>query len=167
MATKEISPDCVKGFGPSLGKQVEQHAGPSLGEMVEQSTGRSLGAQVEATIGNAAPVQGLTITAEDLLRYLMIPGTCLGFHQLGTAIHFAVEDENRLLNVIDDLYPLVGEVYNATPNSVQKNMRMAIIAGWKNGGKEQREKLMGLPFRNRPVTKDFIDILADYLRRRT
>ena len=142
MATKEISPDCVKGFGPSLGKQVEQHAGPSLGEMVEQSTGRSLGAQVEATIGNAAPVQGLTI-------------------------HFAVEDENRLLNVIDDLYPLVGEVYNATPNSVQKNMRMAIIAGWKNGGKEQMEKLMGLPFRNRPVTKDFIDLLADYLRRRT
>ncbi len=165
MATKEISPDCVKGFGPSLGKQVEQHAGPSLGEMVEQSTGRSLGAQVEATIGNAAPVQGLTITAEDLLRYLMIPGTCLGFHQLGTAIHFAVEDENRLLNVIDDLYPLVGEVYNATPNSVQKNMRMAIIAG--NGGREQMEKLMGLPFRNRPVTKDFIDLLADYLRRRT
>ena len=166
MATKEISPDCVKGFGPSLGKQVEQHAGPSLGEMVEQSTGRSLGAQVEATIGNAAPVQGLTITAEDLLRYLMIPGTCLGFHQLGTAIHFAVEDENRLLNVIDDLYPLVGEVYNATPNSVQGSAA-SIIAGWKNGGKEQMEKLMGLPFRNRPVTKDFIDLLADYLRRRT
>ena len=43
---------------------------------------------------------------------------------------------------------------------------MAIIAGWKNGGNLQLEKLLGLPFRNRPVTKDFIDLLADYLRRR-
>ncbi len=166
MATKETFRERTKGFGPSLGRQVE-HSGLSLGELVEQSTGCSLGAQVEATIGNASPAQGPAVTAEDLLRYLMIPGTCLGFHQLGTAINFAVEDENRLLNVIDDLYPLVGEVYHATPNSIQKNMRMAIIAGWKNGGKEQMEKLMGLPFRNRPVTKDFIDLLADYLRRRT
>lgn len=155
----------------SFGEVVERSIGQSLGELVETSIGRSLGETVEASV--PLPEKALLpaaarprVTAADLLRYLMIPGTCLGFRQLETAINLAVEDENRLLNVIDELYPLVGEVYGATINSVQKNMRVAIIAGWKNGGDKQLEKLLGLAYPVRPVTKDFIDLLADYLRRR-
>lgn len=151
----------------TFGETVERSIGQSLGAMVEASIGQSLGQKVEATIsleeeGRPRP----RVTAADLLRYLMIPGTCLGFRQLETAVNLAVEDENRLLNVIDELYPLVAKAYNATINSVQKNMRVAIIAGWKNGGDKQLERLLGLSYPSRPVTKDFIDLLADYLRRR-
>lgn len=151
----------------TFGETVERSIGQSLGAMVEASIGQSLGQKVEATIsleeeGRPRP----RVTAADLLRYLMIPGTCLGFRQLETAVNLAVEDENRLLNVIDELYPLVAKAYNATINSVQKNMRVAIIAGWKNGGDKQLERLLGLAYPTRPVTKDFIDLLADYLRRR-
>ena len=60
----------------------------------------------------------------------------------------------------------MGKAYGSSANSVQKNMRVAILAGWRNGGGEQLAKLTGLPARSRPVTKDFIDLLADYLRRR-
>ena len=49
----------------------------------------------------------MEITAADLLRYLMIPGTCMGFRQLEMAINLAVEDENRLLNVVENLYALM------------------------------------------------------------
>ena len=164
----------------SFGEVVERSIGLSLGELVESSIGQSLGELVEASIPlpekagqgpkGAQPIRTakprVAVTAADLLRYLMIPGTCLGFRQLETAINLAVEDENRLLNVIDELYPLVGKCYNATVNSVQKNMRVAIIAGWKDGGDKQLEKLLGLAYPVRPVTKDFIDLLADYLRRR-
>lgn len=156
---------------PSLGTRVEQYTGQSLGSMVEASIGQSQGQRVEASIaqvreGEPGPKVPATVTAVDLLRYLMIPGTCRGFRLLETAIELAVEDENRLLNVIDDLYPLVAQRHNATLNCVQKNMRMAIIAGWKNGGDKQLEKLIGIHYSARPVTKDFIDLLADYLRRR-
>lgn len=151
----------------SFGEVVERSIGQSLGQMVEASIGQSLGATVEATISMDDQNQPRPqVTAADLLRYLMIPGTCLGFRQLETAIDLAVEDENRLLNVIDELYPLVAQAYGATINSVQKNMRVAIIAGWKNGGDKQLERLLGLSYHARPVTKDFIDLLADYLRRR-
>ena len=151
----------------TFGEVVERSIGQSLGALVEASIGQSLGETVEATISleekNRPRPQ---VTAADLLRYLMIPGTCLGFRQLETAVNLAVEDENRLLNVIDELYPLVARAYGATINSVQKNMRVAIIAGWKNGGDKQLERLLGLAYPARPVTKDFIDLLADYLRRR-
>lgn len=175
MLTKDAAKELLGEVeGPDLDAEI------SLGEMVEAYTGQTLAERVEESIGLAEgpprrqvkkKVQEKTfttmaITASDLLRYVRIPGTCLGFHQLVTAIDLAVEDENRLLNVIDDLYPLVGEVYHATANSVQKNMRMAIISGWKNGGGKQLEKLTGLPYPARPVTKDFIDTLADYLRKR-
>ncbi len=172
--TKDIVSELIQSDAPSLGVRVEQYTGQSLGAMVESGTGKSLGQSVEESIPMAAPKgqesakpkAPLTVTAADLLRYLLIPGTCQGFRLLETAIDLALEDENRLLNVIDDLYPTVAEIHHATLNCVQKNMRMAIIAGWKNGGNLQLEKLLGLPFRNRPVTKDFIDLLADYLRRR-
>ena len=158
--TKDIVSELIQSDAPSLGVRVEQYTGQSLGAMVESGTGKSLGQSVEESIPMAAPKgqesakpkAPLTVTAADLL--------------LETAIDLALEDENRLLNVIDDLYPTVAEIHHATLNCVQKNMRMAIIAGWKNGGNLQLEKLLGLPFRNRPVTKDFIDLLADYLRRR-
>ena len=171
---KDPVSELIQSGAPSLGSRVEQYTGQNLGAMVESSIGKSLGRSVEDSIPlaketkepGAKTKEPLAITAVDLLRYLMIPGTCQGFRLLETAINLALEDENRLLNVIEDLYPSVAEIHHATLNCVQKNMRMAIIAGWKNGGDKQLEKLLGLPFRTRPVTKDFIDLLADYLRRR-
>lgn len=137
---------------------------------MEQYTGQTLGQKVEASIplkenghGSRTPC---IVTTSEVLRYLMIPGTCQGFHLLETAIDLAVEDENCLLNVIERLYPRVAERHHSTVNCVQKNMRMAIISGWKNGGGRQLEKLIGIHYDTRPVTKDFIDLLADYLRRR-
>lgn len=150
---------------PNLGKRVEASIGQSLAAQVEKSIGTNLGETVEETIPRNQESR-VEITAADLLRYLMIPGTCMGFRQLEMVINLAVEDENRLLNVVENLYPLVGKAYGSSANSVQKNMRVAILAGWRNGGGEQLAKLTGLPARSRPVTKDFIDLLADYLRRR-
>jgi len=138
---------------------VEQFTGPSLGQRVEAGAGRAGGPA-------PGPEPSPAVTAGDLLRYLMIPGTCQGFRLLETAIELAVEDGDRLLNVLDDLYPLVAERHHTTVSCVQKNMRMAIIVGWKNGGGRQLEKLMGIRYQTRPVTKNFIDLLADYLRRR-
>lgn len=173
MPTKELTSqpvdDLIPSDTPSLGARVEQYTGQSLGSLVEASIGQSIGRRVEASIPQPREESAkapCAVTSADLLRYLMIPGTCQGFHLLEAAIDLAVEDENRLLNVIENLYPLVAERHGATLNCVQKNMRMAIISGWKNGGDRQMEKLIGIRYANRPVTKDFIDLLADYLRRR-
>ena len=104
-------------------------------------------------------------STQSLLRYLKIPGTYKGYRQLVTAIDLAIEDEDRLLNVTIDLYPLVAEIHHTTSSCVQKNLRKTIATCWENGGKEQLEALLDLTYERRPFTKDFIDLLADYLKK--
>ena len=104
-------------------------------------------------------------SVQDLLRYLKIPGTYKGYRQMVTAIQLAVEDEDRLLNVTSDLYPQVARLHRTTSSCVQKNLRKVISACWENGGREQLEGLLGLTYERRPVTKDFINLLADYLKK--
>ena len=104
-------------------------------------------------------------STQNLLRYLKIPGTYKGYKQMVTAIDLAIEDEDRLLNVTIDLYPRVAEIHHTTSSCVQKNLRKIVAACWENGGKEQLESLLDLTYERRPFTKDFIDLLADYLKK--
>ena len=112
----------------------------------------------------AAPTETFTST-QSLLRYLKISGTYKGYKQMVTAIELAIEDEDRLLNVTIDLYPRVAQIHHTTSSCVQKNLRKIIAASWENGGREQLEALLGLTYDRRPFTKDFIDLLADYLKK--
>ena len=103
--------------------------------------------------------------AETMLRSLHIPGTVDGMAYLTYAVSETVKDPQRTKFITKDLYWEIARTYHTKATNVERAMRWAIQASWNNG-RNELDQIAGYHLVNRPTNKEFIDLVAFYIRSR-
>lgn len=102
---------------------------------------------------------------QQFLISLGITKTYIGFPQTAYAVHVATQNEDVLLRVTKDLYPLVADHFNSTPSRVERNIRTVIDRFWKNGEFTRFNEIAKYELEYKPRPGYFISILAAYCGR--
>ena len=102
---------------------------------------------------------------QDLIWQLGIPSTYRGSRYLREAITLALEDEDRLLSVAKELYPMVADKFETDKTCVERNLRTVVCNCWARGNRPLLNQLAGYDLLDRPTTGEFISILSSYLIR--
>ncbi|MCI8398115.1 MAG: hypothetical protein HFF90_01750 [Oscillibacter sp.] len=90
-------------------------------------------------------------------RYCGCVQTCL-------AIELAIEDEERLQSVTEQIYEAVAKRCSAKAANVERNIRTACQRAWRVNRKHLSD-LAGYPLYAPPAASDFISIIAAHLQR--
>lgn len=106
----------------------------------------------------------MTLT-EQTVRSLGIPGTYMGFRYMVRALELACQDEDRLLRVTKEIYPVIAEEFGTTQYCVEKDLRTAIGICWSGAGRARLETVCRYPLSARPRTGEFLDIVTSYLKK--
>ena len=106
----------------------------------------------------------LTHRIHQELRLLCIFGNLRGFYYLAYAIELAIEDPFIVQCVTKTLYPVIARRYGVSPSSVERAMRTALDAAWRQDGKKTLNQMIGRHLIERPSTAEFVDMLADYIQ---
>lgn len=99
------------------------------------------------------------------LRHLGIGSTLLGYHYLAYMLMQIVSDPKQLDLITKNLYPMTANNFGVARGSVERDARTAVSICWKGPG---RSALIQMAFHNldkRPTVSEFLDIVADYIRR--
>ncbi len=104
-------------------------------------------------------------TTADLMRYLGVPRTYIGFDQMVEAVERAIEDENRLLHITREIYQVIADESGVRVQSVVKNLQTVIRVCWKGGGRDRLIELTRYNGRSAPKIDEFIDMLTYYIKR--
>lgn len=102
----------------------------------------------------------------EILKTLGVAPDKNGFHYLRKAIYECYLNPALLTSVTKEVYPLVGETFNKTPNCIERSIRSAIETGWDRSNYEYTEKLFlnCIDFyRSKPTNGEFISIIVDKL----
>lgn len=99
------------------------------------------------------------------------------FHRLGIAKHYhgyrqallatelAVEDETRLLRIVEQIYEEVAVRCGCSACCVERNIRTISHKAWKNNPHRLRE-LSGYPRLASPSVSEFISIMTAHVQRK-
>ncbi len=96
-----------------------------------------------------------------------MPAAMRGYDYVRYAVIYSIENPTALLNVTKELYPAVAKEFNTTIVSVERNIRHAIEAVWKNGNIEKLKNLFGYGFCNestRQKNSNFIAMIVDSMK---
>ena len=107
----------------------------------------------------------LTKRVNEEVRRLGITGNLRGFYYLVLAIEETVPDPFRIQLITKDLFVDIARYYDVSPASVDRSVRTAINICWTRGGKEALNQLACCQLAKRPSPSEFIDIVADHIRR--
>ncbi|MBR6580878.1 MAG: response regulator [Ruminococcus sp.] len=102
----------------------------------------------------------------DLIRRLGIPAHIKGYRYLRTAILESAQNPLYLDNMTKMLYPRVAEIYETTPERVERAIRHSIDAAWNRTNKEAMCSFFGCSEENlitRPTNSEFIALATDKL----
>lgn len=99
------------------------------------------------------------------LRHLHIPGYVHGFRYLTYMLLEVVPDPSRLTLITKNLYPDAGNTFGVSTGSVERDIRTAISICWRSKGRETLAQMACHHLDERPTATEFIDIVADYIRR--
>lgn len=100
---------------------------------------------------------------EKNLRSLHINGTMRGLRYLVYAITATVRDPERTHLITKDLYWAIAHEYNTTALCVERDMRWAISISWECA-KKKLDQMAPCHLVKRPTNKQFIDLVAFYIR---
>ena len=103
---------------------------------------------------------------QDLIWQLGIPSTYRGSRYLREAVTLALEDEDRLLSVAKDIYPLAAHKFQTDQSCVERNLRTVVCNFWQRGNRLFLNQLAGYELMDRPTPGEFISILSSYLLRK-
>lgn len=104
------------------------------------------------------------IQINELVYSLYITPRYLGCRYLCYALELCMQNEDYLLRIWKWLYPEIAEKFNTSRSNVEHNIRTAIIAGWKKGGKNRLQELCTYKLTSIPTNNEFLCILVNYLR---
>ena len=107
----------------------------------------------------------MTQWIEKALRELGITPKYRGYRRAVLSISLALEDEDRLLDVIKQIYEVVGEMDGHCKwKTVEGALRYIVAKAWKK--KPQRLiEMAGYTLTQAPTSADFLDIISNYIRR--
>ena len=100
---------------------------------------------------------------EKILRSIHINGTMKGLRYLTYAIAETVRDPARTNLITKDLYWEIAHVYKTTASCVERDMRWAICISWECA-KKKLDQIAPCHLVKRPTNKQFIDLVAFYIR---
>lgn len=106
------------------------------------------------------------LVVTNLIRSLGIPAHIKGYRYLRTAILESAENPIYLDNMTKMLYPRVAEIYQTTPERVERAIRHSIEAAWNRNNKEAMSEFFGCSVENfpaRPTNSEFIALATDKL----
>lgn len=99
-----------------------------------------------------------------ILRTLGIKSCYRGYGYAVECIALAVEDEDRLLGITKNLYPLVARVFGTSTECIIRNLRTVIQIFWMRGNRTYFAALAGFAPEEKPTPGEFIDAIAGYVR---
>ena len=102
-----------------------------------------------------------------LLHDMGIPAHVKGYHYLRSAAVMTASDPGLTGAVTKEIYPAIASADNSTPESVERAMRYAVNAAWKNGNRDVMCFLMGAGSyedMKKPTNSQFIAAVADRAR---
>jgi len=100
------------------------------------------------------------------LRRLHIFANLKGYNYLLFIIGRTVRDPALLQCVLKGLYQPAAEHFGTTVSGVERAVRTAINICWSTSGRETLSEMVGCRLTERPYSKEFIDIVAEYIGRR-
>lgn len=81
-----------------------------------------------------------------------------------SAITLALEDENRLLAITQEIYAPVARQFSCQPSTAERNMRTAALYAWQRNPAALRT-MAGCPLDAPPTGSEFLEIIVTYLQR--
>lgn len=99
-----------------------------------------------------------------LLNRLGITPNLKGHTYLRKAIELEVESNSSMEGMMKCLYPQVAADCNASPASVERNIRHAIEVMWERGNQELYREITNHYVQKRPSNGQFITSIAAYFR---
>lgn len=102
--------------------------------------------------------------SEELHR-LGIRNTLHGYNYLAYMLMQVVPDPKQLDLITKNLYPKAGNNFGVSKESIERAARTAISTCWKGPGRYVLIQMAYHSLDNRPTVSEFLDIVADYIRR--
>lgn len=104
-----------------------------------------------------------TRNIEETLRELGVVGTLRGRRRLIEAVRLALEDENRLLGIIKEIYMPAAEACGVSWKSLERCIRTIIDRLWQMN-RPGLDRVAGYQLFAKPTVSEFIAMLAEYIR---
>lgn len=101
----------------------------------------------------------------EALRSLGIGNTLHGYKYLAYMLMQVVPDPKQLDLITKSLYPRTGSNFGVSKESIERAARTAINTCWKGPGRYMLIQMAYYNLDNRPTVSEFLDIVADYIRR--
>lgn len=99
-----------------------------------------------------------------LLHRLGVTGNYFGYRQVLIAVELVLADESRILRICDGVYRPTAEALGCDIRCVERNIRTVVRQAWCKNRKLLTE-LATFPLIAEPTVSQFIDILANHIRR--
>ena len=99
----------------------------------------------------------------DILRSLSVTGNYRGYSNVLIACELILEDEERLHNIMKDVYASVAKACHCEIYSVERNIRTVIFLAWRNQRKRLCE-IAGYNLSSPPTVSEFLSILTSYVK---
>lgn len=96
---------------------------------------------------------------DKLLRQCRFSKRYQGYSMLKECVEVVLEDEDYLLHMTK-VYRTVAANRRISWNCVERNIRTIFDNSWKNGGKEELEKLTGGKYFYKPPVGELIEVLV-------
>lgn len=98
-----------------------------------------------------------------LLRTLGVRATYQGYYYTAYAVSLVLEDRTYLLSVTKRLYPDIASHFHTNAACVEHSIRTVLTHLWEHGNREYLNELAQCRLDDKPVSSEFIDILATHL----
>ena len=108
-------------------------------------------------------VGGRNVMTEVVLRKLGITCKYVGYQQIIQAIELAMENEERLHAVGEEIYKVIGMRNNRSRSSVERNIRTLVWVAWECN-KPFLDEIAGYNLIEPPTISDFISIIYSYVK---
>ena len=99
-----------------------------------------------------------------ILRELGIGYTYRGYRSAVIAVSLAVEDENRLDSIVNNIYMETAKQTGVKWTAVERNIKTVIQRAWRTNPARLCE-ISGYPLSKPPTVSEFIDMMYNYVVR--
>ena len=99
------------------------------------------------------------------LRRLGIGSTLRGYNYLAYMLMQVVPDQKQLDLITKNLYPRTSNNFGTSKGSVERAARTAVSVCWSGPGRSALTQMACHELGKRPTVSEFLDIVADYIRR--
>jgi len=104
------------------------------------------------------------LSTQDILRSVGITRCYKGFKHTAYAIDLAITDEDRLENVVQQIYMEAASHFGCKWTAIERNIRTAVSRAWRINS-QLLCQMAGYPLTAEPTASEFIEIISSYISR--